>query len=613
MMAMMKNSDFRILIIDDNVAIHEDYRKTLALKDLADKNLLELESELFGDSRPEVQTENFNIDCALQGREGIDMAIRAKNEGRPYAVAFVDGRMPPGLDGIETIRELWQACPDIQVVLCTAYSDYSWRDIQKMLGESDSLVILKKPFDTVEVVQLAHALTRKWALDQEIQGRLHKLAFYDGLTGLPNRTLFLDRLEMVLQMGKRHGQAGALLFLDVDHFKRINDTLGHKVGDHLLKLLSQRMTACLRATDTVARLHCQDVIARMGGDEFSVILPCLEQPDEATTVALRLAEQLTQPIDVDGNQVSLTTSIGITYFPEDGNDVETLLKNADLAMFNAKHKGPNAVMFYQESMNIAVMKRLTMENHLRQAIMRNEFSLHYQPQISLSTGQLIGFEALLRWNSPELGAVPPLDFIPLAEENGMIVTIGEWVLRTACAQARSWIEQGLPLQRMAVNVSLRQFLHNEFTQIVSQVLVESSLAPEQLELEITESMIMSDPPGVIRTLHELKDQGVQIAIDDFGTGYSSLGRLRDLPIDCLKIDRSFVKGISMGMRHEPILNAVMIMAAGMGLRVIAEGVETQEQVDFLRTCHCPEAQGYLFSRPLNDADATSFLQENRQF
>lgn len=613
MMAMMKNSDFRILIIDDNVAIHEDYRKTLALKDLADKNLLELESELFGDSRPEVQTENFNIDCALQGREGIDMAIRAKNEGRPYAVAFVDGRMPPGLDGIETIRELWQACPDIQVVLCTAYSDYSWRDIQKMLGESDSLVILKKPFDTVEVVQLAHALTRKWALDQEIQGRLHKLAFYDGLTGLPNRTLFLDRLEMVLQMGKRHGQAGALLFLDVDHFKRINDTLGHKVGDHLLKLLSQRMTACLRATDTVARLHCQDVIARMGGDEFSVILPCLEQPDEATTVALRLAEQLTQPIDVDGNQVSLTTSIGITYFPEDGNDVETLLKNADLAMFNAKHKGPNAVMFYQESMNIAVMKRLTMENHLRQAIMRNEFSLHYQPQISLSTGQLIGFEALLRWNSPELGAVPPLDFIPLAEENGMIVTIGEWVLRTACAQARSWIEQGLPLQRMAVNVSLRQFLHNEFTQIVSQVLVESSLAPEQLELEITESMIMSDPPGVIRTLHELKDQGVQIAIDDFGTGYSSLGRLRDLPIDCLKIDRSFVKGISMGMRHEPILNAVMIMAAGMGLRVIAEGVETQEQVDFLRTCQCPEAQGYLFSRPLNDADATSFLQENRQF
>ena len=613
MMAMMKNSDFRILIIDDNVAIHEDYRKTLALKDVADKNLLELESELFGDSRPEVQTENFNIDCALQGREGIDMAIRAQNEGRPYAVAFVDGRMPPGLDGIETIRELWQACPDIQVVLCTAYSDYSWRDIQKMLGESDSLVILKKPFDTVEVVQLAHALTRKWALDQEIQGRLHKLAFYDGLTGLPNRTLFLDRLEMVLQMGKRHGQAGALLFLDVDHFKRINDTLGHKVGDHLLKLLSQRMTACLRATDTVARLHCQDVIARMGGDEFSVILPCLEQPDEATTVALRLAEQLTQPIDVDGNQVSLTTSIGITYFPEDGNDVETLLKNADLAMFNAKHKGPNAVMFYQESMNIAVMKRLTMENHLRQAIMRNEFSLHYQPQISLSTGQLIGFEALLRWNSPELGAVPPLDFIPLAEENGMIVTIGEWVLRTACAQARSWIEQGLPLQRMAVNVSLRQFLHNEFTQIVSQVLVESSLAPEQLELEITESMIMSDPPGVIRTLHELKDQGVQIAIDDFGTGYSSLGRLRDLPIDCLKIDRSFVKGISMGMRHEPILNAVMIMAAGMGLRVIAEGVETQEQVDFLRTCQCPEAQGYLFSRPLNDADATSFLQENRQF
>ena len=613
MTSAMKNSDFRILVIDDNVAIHEDYRKTLALREVADQHLLELESELFGDTRPEAETESFAIDCAFQGREGIEMAIRAKKEGRPYAVAFVDGRMPPGLDGIETIRELWQTCPDIQVVLCTAYSDYSWRDIQKMLGETDSLVILKKPFDTVEVVQLAHALTRKWALDQEVQGRLHKLAFYDGLTGLPNRTLFLDRLEMVLQMSKRHGQAGALLFLDVDHFKRVNDTLGHKVGDQLLREISQRMTACLRATDTVARLHCQDVIARLGGDEFAIILPCLEQPDEATTVALRLAQQLAKPIDIADSQVALTSSIGITYFPEDGNDVETLLKNADLALFNAKHKRPNAVMFYQESMNEAVVKRLAMENHLRQAIEREELSLHYQPQISLTTGRMTGLEALLRWNSPALGMVPPLDFIPLAEENGMIVSIGEWVLRTACTQASAWMEQGLPLQRIAVNVSLQQLVHPEFLRTVSQILADTSLSPAQLELEITESMIMRDPAGVIGTLHELKGQGVQIAIDDFGTGYSSLGRLRDLPIDCLKIDRSFVRGISMGMSDEPILNAVMIMAAGMDLRVIAEGVETAEQFDFLRACHCPEVQGYLFSRPLNDADATRFLQENRQF
>lgn len=611
MNSMMKNSDFRILIIDDNVAIHEDYRKALALRDVADKDLLELEAELFGEQCSEVETENFNIDCALQGREGVNMAVGAEKEGNPYAVVFVDGRMPPGLDGIETIKELWQACPDLQVVLCTAYSDYSWRDIQKELGESDSLVILKKPFDTVEVVQLAHALTRKWALGQEVQGRLHKLAFYDDLTGLPNRTLFLDRMEMVLQMSKRHGYAGALLFLDVDHFKRINDTLGHKVGDHLLKLISQRMTDCLRATDTVARLHCQDVIARMGGDEFSIILPCLEQPDEATTVALRITEQLAQPIDVAGHQVSLTTSIGITYFPEDGSDVETLLKNADLAMFNAKHEGPKAVMFFQESMNIAVMKRLTMENQLRQAIEHNEFSLHYQPQLCLSTGRVTGFEALLRWHNPELGMVAPLDFIPITEENGMIVTIGEWVLRTACTQAGIWIKEGLPLSRIAVNVSLQQFVHNDFPAMISRALEESSLAPGQLELEITESMIINDPARVIETLHDLKARGILIAIDDFGTGYSSLSRLRDLPIDCLKIDRSFIKGISMGMRHEPILNAVMIMADGMGMRVIAEGVETEDQAQFLRTCQCPEVQGYLFSRPLNRNDATAFLQKHQ--
>ncbi len=599
----------RILVVDDNPAIHEDFRKTLAGKKPADRSLLDMESELFGAQGSEPGADTFQVDSVLQGRDGVDRAVRARADGRPYALAFVDGRMPPGMDGIQTIKELWRVCPDIQAVLCTAYADYSWQDIQKTLGTSDNLVILKKPFDTVEVLQLAHALTRKWALDQEIQGRLHKLAYYDTLTDLPNRTLFLDRLEHLLRLSKRYGRAGAVLFLDLDNFKRVNDSLGHGVGDELLKIVSRKMSDCLRSAVTIARLDQPDMAARLGGDEFAVILTDLEGPDSAANVAMRLADHLAKPIDIGAHQVIVTTSIGITLFPQDGNDVATLLRNADLAMYNAKQNGPSAFLFYQESMNVAVQKRMTLEHHLGRAIANNELTLHYQPQINLATGRLVGMEALLRWDNPELGQVSPLELIPIAEENGMILAIGEWVLRRACAQAWDWTQQGLALPRVGVNISLPQLMHAGFLRTIDTILAETGLPPHLLELEVTESMLMSDPDGVAQTLRALKGRGIQVAVDDFGTGYSSLGRLRDLPIDCLKIDRCFVRGISMGQRDESILNAVITMAASMNLRLVAEGVETTGQADFLRTRHCPEVQGYLFSHPLSTDQAEAFLRE----
>ncbi|WP_199221433.1 bifunctional diguanylate cyclase/phosphodiesterase [Desulfonatronum sp. SC1] len=604
------NRRHRVLVIDDTPAIHEDFRKTLAVSEPTDKGLLDMESELFGVSAPEPDLGSFSVDFASQGREGVDMAVRAKAEELPYALAFVDGRMPPGMDGIETIRELWQSCPDLQIVLCTASADYSWRGIQTVLGTSDNLVILKKPFDTMEVLQLTHALTRKWALSREIKGRLYKLAYYDSLTDLPNRTFFLDRLEYLLKTNKRYGHTGALLFLDLDAFKRINDSLGHGVGDELLKVISLRMLDCLRGMVPVVRLDSGDMAARLGGDEFAVILSNLEQPDTAANVALRITEHLARPITVGSHQVSVTSSIGITLFPQDGEDVETLMKNADLAMYNAKRRGPNAFLFYRDFMNVTVRKRLALEHHLRRAIAENELSLHYQPQINLTTGQVVGLEALLRWDNPELGMIPPLEFIPIAEENGLIISIGEWVLRAACTQAKAWLDQGVPLPRVGVNIALSQLIHGGFLAMVDDVLAETTLPPRLLEMEITESMLMSDPDGVARVLHKLRERGIKVAIDDFGTGYSSLGRLRDLPIDCLKIDRCFIRGISMGMRDEPILNAMIGMAAALDLRVVAEGVESAGQVDFLRSSHCPEVQGFLFSHPLSASQAEIFLRDN---
>jgi len=600
----------RILVIDDNSAIHDDFRKILVKSAKSVDGLQDMRSALFGDVSQPVASVDFEIDFASQGKEGLEMVQQAQAAGRPYALAFVDSRMPPGWDGIETISHLWQASPDLQVVICTAYTDYSWQDIRRILGESDSLLFLKKPFDNVEVLQLAHALTCKWKLNREIQGRLNQLAFYDSLTGLPNRTLFVDRLTQTLAEAGRYRSKVALLFIDLDNFKRINDTLGHSLGDDLLKATAERLVKCLRTSDTVAKLSEVEMAARLGGDEFTVVLPKLNKEEDAGVVAQRITEQLGQPLTLGNHQVIVTPSIGIAIFPDDGDNIEALIKNADMAMYYSKRIGPNLYKYYQESMNATALKRMTIENHLRQALEREEFTLHYQPQFDLVSSQVCGMEALLRWNNWELGNVPPLEFISIAEETGIIVNIGEWVLRTACKQAMTWLELGFPLKRIAVNVSVKQFTHPNFLKMVSDVLAETTLDPHFLEIEITESLLVNDTQEINLILHKLKEMNIKIAIDDFGTGYSSLSRLKEMPIDCLKIDRSFVNGIHGGTRDQAIISAIIAMAEGMGLKVIAEGVETTGQFDFLREKQCQEVQGYLLSRPLSTQQAEAFLWQS---
>jgi diguanylate cyclase (GGDEF)-like protein len=590
------------------VAIHEDFRKILTKSSAINGDLGELESALFGVEKPVSPKVVFEVDCALQGEESLEMVLQAQSDNRPYALAFVDGRMPPGWDGIETISHLWRETPELQVVLCTAYADYSWKEIRHVLGEGDGLLILKKPFDNMEVLQLAYTLTRKWELSREVQGRLNQLAFYDNLTGLPNRALFLDRLAQTLTQARRYQQKTALFFIDMDNFKRINDTLGHSIGDELLRATAQRLNKSLRASDTVARPSERGLAARLGGDEFTVVLPMLDKMEDAATIAKRIAEQLSEPIHISGHQVTITPCIGVAIFPQDGGTVDELLKNADTAMYFAKSLGPNTFQFYHPSMNAGTLNRLNMENHLRKAIEKNEFSLHYQPQFDLETGQLSGMEALLRWHNSELGDVAPLDFIPVAEESGLILSIGEWVLREACKQAVAWIEQGLPLQRMAVNISIRQLAQPDFAERVRNILDETGLPPDRLEIEITENLLDRGPAGFVTTLDALKKMEIHIAVDDFGTGYLKMTRLKEMSIDRLKIDRSFICGIDGGPVNKSIISAVLAMAQGMNVGVIAEGVETSMQVDFLRGVKCQEVQGFLFSRPLTLMQAEAFLQ-----
>jgi diguanylate cyclase (GGDEF)-like protein len=448
---------------------------------------------------------------------------------------------------------------------------------------------------------------------RQAEERIRQLAFIDGLTGLPNRELFKDRLAEAVKMAHRHRRFLALLYLDLDNFKRINDTLGHNVGDLLLQATARRLLASVRNSDSAARVEADDEsgdTARLGGDEFTVLLTEVRRSEDAAEVAERIRTALSAPLSLAGHEVFITPSIGIAVFPQDGETPEALLKNADMAMYFAKRQGRNLHQFFDPTLNEAALRRLKVESQLRRAIEREELGLHYQPQLDLDSGRICGVEALLRWNSAELGPVPPADFIPLAEDTGLIIPIGEWVLRTACRQARAWQEAGVPLPRVAVNVSVLQFVQPGFTALVRAVLEETGLAPPALELEITEGLLMKDPEGAERTLHALKALGVQVAIDDFGTGYSSLSRLRQFPIDRLKIDRTFVRDVPENHSDSAIAMAVIAMAESMRLKVIAEGVENEAQMAFLRDRRCDEIQGYLLSRPLPPAQALELLRNH---
>lgn len=429
------------------------------------------------------------------------------------------------------------------------------------------------------------------------EARIAFLAQHDPLTGLPNRTLLHDRLDQALATAARmHGRI-ALMFLDLDRFKTINDSLGHMVGDRLLQGVAERLSGCVRDSDTVSR---------QGGDEFLIVLTNIHAPGDAARVAEKILARLEAPFEVDGHLLGTSFSIGIALYPEDGASVETLMKNADTAMYHAKESGRNTYRFFDELMNANALERLQLENVLRRALERQEFQLYYQPQVDLASGRIIGMEALLRWFSSELGSVSPAHFIPLAEECGLIVPIGEWVLEEACRQARTWQDRGFPAVPVAVNLSAMQFRRDDIVATVRKALANSALDGQWLELELTESLLMQSGSNVEATLAALKTLGVRMSIDDFGTGYSSLAYLKRFPVDRLKIDQSFVRDVTDDPDDAAIVRAIIQMGRSLRLEVIAEGTESPEQMDFLRDEGCTAAQGYLFSPPL-PADAISEL------
>ncbi|MDO8930876.1 MAG: EAL domain-containing protein [Rhodocyclaceae bacterium] len=449
--------------------------------------------------------------------------------------------------------------------------------------------------DTTHYVAIFSDITDR----KENEARIEHLAYHDHLTGLPNRFALLARLTQSLADARRNGQQLALMFIDLDHFKTINDSLGHDVGDQLLVAVARRIRAALRETDTVARL---------GGDEFVIVVPGLAGPEDAAHVAEKVIAFINDPLALAGHTLHTSPSIGIGIFPTDGTDADTLMKNADTAMYHAKQHGRNAYHFFAADMNTAATERLMMETQLRAALDRNEMRLVYQPQVDLASGEVVGVEALVRWHHPERGLVSPLQFIPVAEETGLIVPLGAWILDEACRQAVAWTKAGLPPVRIAVNLSAHQFRDRNLAHQVAATLARTGLAANRLELEITESAVMENAAQAIETLRALRDQGIQLAIDDFGTGYSSLAYLKRFPLSRLKIDRSFVMDLEQDANDVAIVRSIVALAHTLGLAVIAEGIETAAQLAMLKDFACAEGQGYLFSRPLAPDDLAAFLR-----
>jgi diguanylate cyclase (GGDEF)-like protein len=463
---------------------------------------------------------------------------------------------------------------------------------------------------TGELRAVNEKLTREIAQREQAEAQIRYLAYYDGLTGLPNRQLFQDQLRRALVWAELRNQCVALLFLDLDRFKQVNDTLGHTLGDALLREVSGRMTRCLRLGDYLSRpdgVELKGEVSRLGGDEFTVLLTGLTSGLDAAKVAQRVLDELAVPIPAGGYELYTTASIGIAVYPEDGRDLETLLRNADTAMYQAKSSRGNNFQFYTQAMNATAARKLHLASRLRHALEQDQLVLNYQPIRDARSLAVRAAEALLRWNEPEMGAVRPEEFIPIAEDTGLILGIGEWVLRSACEQARRWQVEGFAPIRIAVNVSTHQLRQPSWPQFVARILAETGVSSEHLELELTESAILAHEEATVRTLAELNDMGIRLTLDDFGTGYSSLSSLRRFPIERVKIDRSFVGDITDDPDDAALTTAILAMAQSLGLRVVAEGVETREQAEFLRARGCHELQGFLFSRPVPADEFVRFL------
>ncbi|HEY8069347.1 MAG TPA: EAL domain-containing protein [Burkholderiales bacterium] len=534
----------------------------------------------------------FELHFAERLSHGLDFLAT-----QPAALVLLDLSLPDSL-GIETFAKVFAHSPAVPIIVLTGTDDRTVA-LKAVQGGAQDFLVKGKLDRELLVRSMQYSIERK-----RYQVELEHQANYDSLTGLPNRTLLHDRLRQAV-FAQRHVRAIAVVFIDLDHFKFVNDSLGHSVGDELLKNMAERLRSVLRDGDTVARL---------GGDEFVLILNDQNNEEVVFRAMQRVTAAVNAPMVIEGKELYVTSSAGISLYPQDGPDVDTLLKNADVAMYRAKEAGRNNFQFFTTEMNQLVNERLQMENSLRRALERREFILHYQQKVDLRSGGVAGSEALLRWMHPEWGLVRPARFIPLAEETGLIVAIGEWVLEEACRQNVAWQKEGLEPGVVSVNLSARQFRQEGLVRAVSRILAGTGLNPSALEMELTESMVMHNAEAAIATLQGLKSLGVTLSVDDFGTGYSSLAYLKDLPIDTLKIDRSFVRDIKLG--GDPgegvLAQAIISLGHSLGLKVIAEGVETDAQLRFLARHDCDEVQGFYYGEPVVPEAFAKLLTKNRQ-
>ena len=532
----------------------------------------------------------FNLDCVGRLSQGLEY-LAARSAG----LVLLDLSLPDSI-GIDTFLKVYAHSPKVPIIVLTGHDDHTIALSAVKTGAQDYLV--KGKLDRELLLRsMQYSIERK-----RYQEQLEYQANYDALTGLPNRNLLHDRLKQSV-FAQRYMRSIGVVFLDIDHFKFVNDSLGHSTGDKLLQKVAERLTETVRDGDTVARL---------GGDEFILVLNDQSGEEVIYRAMQRIISRIAEPINVDGQELMVTCSAGISLYPQDGPDVETLLKNADAAMYQAKDKGRNNFQFYTAEMNLQVSERLKTETSLRRALERNEFELYYQPRINVRSGALVGCEALLRWQHPERGLLLPEHFIALAEETGLIVPIGDWVLKRACAQAQAWQKDGCAPIAVSVNLSMRQFRQEVLANAVDDALRVSRLDPHLLEMELTESLIMHDTEAAIRILLRLREIGVDVSVDDFGTGHSSLSYLTRLPISALKIDQSFVQEVKgLGRAGEGLVaQAIISLARNLKLKVVGEGVETEAQFEFLKAHDCDEVQGFHFGKPMPASEFERFAAKS---
>ncbi len=743
---MHDENEVQILIIDDNPSVHKDFEKILCEAKIS-KSFLAIDEKLFGKQTKAMKEyiPSYKLSSAFQGEEVVEIINQARAKNTRYAMAFVDIRMPPGWDGVETIKHMWELDPDIQVVICTAYSDYTWEETIEELGTGDKLLILKKPFDNVVVRQLAFVMTRKWQLLQEnkqyinnlektVQSRTQSLqqslstmyatfestadgiivisndgkikdynhkfttmweiseniiqaischdllnyilsklktndrfgkviqeieedaskivsdqialkndkifeyytqpqkikniiigrvwsfsditkrvllqkqleyeATHDLMTGLPNRILLIDRINKAIQNSRRSHKLFAVLYFDLDRFKFVNDYLTHEAGDKVIVEIANRLKSNLRAKDTLARL---------GGDEYIVVIEDLQNLNYVIKIANKLLHAISIPIKIFGHKITITSSLGIASYPQDGKNHEEIIRNADIAMYYAKSISLDTFKLYDDIKDKKQrIWHFDLESDMRQAITKNQLLLCFQPQVNLNNGKVIALEALIRWRHPKRGILMPDEFVPIAENIGLMKFIGKWVLQNACELAISLRDKGLSEIVIGVNISSSQANADNFVSTVLSILKAKKIQPKQLELELTENMIINNI-NVIDKLEKLYNLGIRLAFDDFGTAHSSLTNLRIVKVNKLKIDKSFVRNIGVNQQDESIIQAILSMAKSFNLEVVAEGIETKKQAQFLIELGCQYGQGFYFSKPLDKDAIIKYLKKKLEY